>query len=188
MGAWAVGRGTLIQIKASEMLVAPRISECFGLPWCALVCLYFNCQHYNWNCVQSPWIEMSRLFPSCVHSELLSKFWTSKHCYWYISLMSVCTLLPRMSWSKVICLFLYDDIIPFLSKHVSRLWPDISRCMACQWEVTSFCPWIPVLLAFKDLWINHSGTRGSEFIPLTFGIRKEWVRCFLDYETALGLL
>ena len=25
-------------IKASEMLVAPRISECFGLPWSALVC------------------------------------------------------------------------------------------------------------------------------------------------------
>ena len=27
-----------IIIKASEMLVAPRISECFGLPWSALVC------------------------------------------------------------------------------------------------------------------------------------------------------
>ena len=25
-------------IKASEMLVAPRISKCFGLPWSALVC------------------------------------------------------------------------------------------------------------------------------------------------------
>ena len=27
-----------IEIKASKMLVAPRISECFGLPWPALVC------------------------------------------------------------------------------------------------------------------------------------------------------
>ena len=27
-----------IKIKASEMLVAPRISECFDLPWSALVC------------------------------------------------------------------------------------------------------------------------------------------------------
>ena len=26
------------KIKASEMLVAPRISECFGLPWSAFVC------------------------------------------------------------------------------------------------------------------------------------------------------
>ena len=26
-------------IKASEMLVAPRISKCFGLPWSAIVCL-----------------------------------------------------------------------------------------------------------------------------------------------------
>ena len=26
-------------INASEMLVAPRISECFGLPWSAKVCL-----------------------------------------------------------------------------------------------------------------------------------------------------
>ena len=28
----------VLKIKASEMLVAPRISECFGLPWSALVC------------------------------------------------------------------------------------------------------------------------------------------------------
>ena len=28
----------VMKIKASEMLVAPRISECFGLPWSALVC------------------------------------------------------------------------------------------------------------------------------------------------------
>ena len=28
----------LLLIKASEMLVARRISECFGLPWSALVC------------------------------------------------------------------------------------------------------------------------------------------------------
>ena len=28
----------MIIIKASEMLVAPRISECFGLPWSALFC------------------------------------------------------------------------------------------------------------------------------------------------------
>ena len=28
----------LLSIKASEMLVAPPISECFGLPWSALVC------------------------------------------------------------------------------------------------------------------------------------------------------
>ena len=27
-----------LQIKASEMLVAPRISECFGMPWSAIVC------------------------------------------------------------------------------------------------------------------------------------------------------
>ena len=27
-----------LQKKASEILVAPRISECFGLPWSALVC------------------------------------------------------------------------------------------------------------------------------------------------------
>ena len=26
-------------IKASEMLVAPPISECFGIPWSAIVCL-----------------------------------------------------------------------------------------------------------------------------------------------------
>ena len=27
-----------LDIKASEMLVAPRILECFGLPWSTLVC------------------------------------------------------------------------------------------------------------------------------------------------------
>ena len=31
-------RPTTTTIKASEMLVAPRISECFDLPWSALVC------------------------------------------------------------------------------------------------------------------------------------------------------
>ena len=31
-------KGTPSRIKASEMLVAPQISEYFGLPWSALVC------------------------------------------------------------------------------------------------------------------------------------------------------
>ena len=35
---WCSFRNIPIQIKASEMLVAPWISECFDLPWSALVC------------------------------------------------------------------------------------------------------------------------------------------------------
>jgi len=90
-------------IKASEMLVAPRISECFDLPWSALVCYSLLTSSF------APFGRSGRYV--CLHHPASPFFLLSFGCLYFLLVICffvviICLFVCLFGWFVcLVCLF-----------------------------------------------------------------------------------